>query len=98
MPSNTRKVDRSSLFGNPYRVGLVNCTCLSFEDCSHNLFNRRTVAEAVQAYRDMPRSDWQVAQIRRELKGKNLGCWCPLDGPCHADVLLELANGVGDFT
>jgi hypothetical protein len=27
-----------------------------------------------------------------ELKGKNLACWCPLDQPCHADILLELAN------
>jgi len=27
-----------------------------------------------------------------ELRGKNLACWCPLDQPCHADVLLELAN------
>lgn len=27
-----------------------------------------------------------------ELAGKNLACWCPLDQPCHADVLLELAN------
>ncbi len=26
------------------------------------------------------------------LRGKDLGCWCPLDSPCHADVLLELAN------
>lgn len=30
---------------------------------------------------------------RRELRGKNLACWCPTDGlPCHADVLLEVAN------
>ena len=28
----------------------------------------------------------------RMLGGKNLACWCPLDQPCHADVLLELAN------
>ena len=27
-----------------------------------------------------------------ELLGKNLACWCPTDQPCHADVLLELAN------
>lgn len=27
-----------------------------------------------------------------ELRGKNLACWCKLDQPCHADVLLELAN------
>lgn len=26
------------------------------------------------------------------LRGHNLACWCSLDGPCHADVLLELAN------
>ncbi|WP_269076435.1 DUF4326 domain-containing protein [Sphingobium cupriresistens] len=26
------------------------------------------------------------------LRGKNLACWCPLDQPCHADVLLEIAN------
>lgn len=33
-----------------------------------------------------------VEQIRQELAGKDLACWCPLDEPCHADVLLELAN------
>jgi len=27
-----------------------------------------------------------------ELAGHDLCCWCPLDQPCHADVLLELAN------
>ena len=27
------------------------------------------------------------------LRGKNLACYCPLDRPCHADVLLELAKG-----
>lgn len=28
-----------------------------------------------------------------ELRGKNLACWCALDGkPCHADVLLKIAN------
>lgn len=40
--------------------------------------------------------DWtrrsQLDQVREALAGKNLACWCPLDQPCHADVLLELAN------
>ena len=27
-----------------------------------------------------------------ELRGKNLACWCKPGAPCHADVLLELAN------
>ena len=26
------------------------------------------------------------------LRGHDLACWCPLDAPCHADVLLDLAN------
>ncbi len=31
-------------------------------------------------------------QIRRELRGKNLACYCPLGDPCHRDVLLKIAN------
>lgn len=31
--------------------------------------------------------------IRRELGGHNLACWCRPGTPCHADVLIELANG-----
>jgi len=27
-----------------------------------------------------------------ELRSKNLACWCKPGEPCHADVLLELAN------
>ena len=30
--------------------------------------------------------------VRAELAGRDLACWCPLDHPCHADVLLEIAN------
>lgn len=29
------------------------------------------------------------------LRGKNLACWCKPDAPCHADVLLDLANSSG---
>ena len=32
------------------------------------------------------------------LRGKDLCCGCPLDGPCHADVLLELANPTTERT
>jgi len=47
------------------------------------------------------RKDMDAAQARdpqafsltmARLRGKPLACWCPLDQPCHADVLLELAN------
>lgn len=32
--------------------------------------------------------DW----ARSVLRGKPLACFCPLNQPCHADVLLEIAN------
>jgi hypothetical protein len=31
--------------------------------------------------------------IRAELGGHNLACWCRPGTPCHADVLIDLANG-----
>jgi hypothetical protein len=33
-----------------------------------------------------------ISDIQAELRGKDLACFCPLDKPCHADVLLDLAN------
>lgn len=39
-----------------------------------------------------PRPGFAAEQIRAELGGHDLACWCALDQPCHADVLLELAN------
>lgn len=41
------------------------------------------------------RIDWdpEFSAAVKKLAGKDLACWCPLDSPCHADVLLELANG-----
>jgi len=31
-------------------------------------------------------------QVRAELAGHDLACWCPPGWPCHGDVLLDLAN------
>jgi len=46
-------------------------------------------ATAVRLYEDwLPTSGLDVS----ELRGKNLACFCPLSEPCHADVLLRLAN------
>lgn len=34
-----------------------------------------------------------LAQLaKEELRGKKVACFCPLDQPCHADVLAEIAN------
>jgi hypothetical protein len=34
----------------------------------------------------------EIVEALEALRGHDLACWCPLDQPCHADVLLELAN------
>jgi hypothetical protein len=33
-----------------------------------------------------------LTTVERELRGHDLACYCPLDEPCHADVLLAIAN------
>ncbi len=33
-----------------------------------------------------------LEEVRIALRGRNLACWCKIGAPCHADVLLELAN------
>lgn len=44
---------------------------------------------AVDAFRDMVvREQWDLSPLRE----KDLACWCRIGDPCHADVLLELAN------
>jgi hypothetical protein len=34
-----------------------------------------------------------LADAVAKLRGHDLACWCPLNAPCHADVLLQIANG-----
>lgn len=51
--------------------------------------DREVVSASVQIGRRAP----LICEITAELRGKNLACWCALGGtPCHADVLLEIAN------
>jgi hypothetical protein len=39
-------------------------------------------------------SPTKVAEAQRDLNGQNLACWCKPGKPCHADVLIEIANSV----
>jgi hypothetical protein len=76
MPQNTIYVGRPSRWGNPYLK-------------ASNMTQAQKVAAYESWIRTMP---ILLSDIRRELVGKNLACWCPLDVPCHADVLLREAN------
>jgi hypothetical protein len=92
LPANTLKVDRSTKWGNPFIVGLVACGCRSVGGCTHGLFNCETAQEAVDLFREWIANGKRRRFMLGELRGSNLACWCPLGQPCHADVLLELAN------
>lgn len=79
MPPNTVKVDRSTDWGNPYRVSA---------DCPNPVAAfRKLVMDDGPVGRA-----WRV-NIRRHLKGKNLACWCPPERACHVDVYLEVLYG-----
>lgn len=107
MPPDTAKVDRSTGFGNPFpmRRCMVTCCGSKTEHWSVGSFDgpgfwvRASEAEAralsVTAFRTWltaPSRTHLVARAQHQLRGKNLACWCALDQPCHADVLLEIAN------
>lgn len=86
MPPNTVSVARPGRWGNPAIIGQ------SFEgEVVENRMHARTIFEdgVKCGLEGFP----NVGDIRLHLLGKNLACFCPLDQPCHADVLLELANG-----
>ncbi len=78
-----KKVDRTTPYGNQFRVGK---TATEVER-----------ARAVHLHREWLFSDAKPArymrrQIRQFLAGHNVACWCG-PGPCHADAILEVANG-----
>ncbi len=85
MPEGAVYVGHPGRFGNPYVVGGIN---------PFTLRKIETNAESVDTYR-AARQSWNHDYLMRwlaPLRGHDLACWCPLDQPCHADVLLELAN------
>lgn len=101
------KVDRSTGFGNPFPVtkaealssgvprpiwcvGSWNGPAMWFRDTPEE-----AAALSVESFRTWMAAAGQAPLVERakaELRGKNLACWCKAGSPCHADVLLELAN------
>lgn len=74
MPANAVYVGRPTKWGNPFKLGV---------DGDRD--------EVIRKY-----EEWLKAKLRQdahfldELKDKDLACWCPLDKPCHADVILKM--------
>lgn len=107
MPEGAVYVGRPTLFGNPwtpqeapvatgrtawaverYRREMDTLGLLSdFEMLAGN----KRWAE-MWALKEEHGLDTMADFARLLLAGRDLVCWCPLDAPCHADVLLEIAN------
>ena len=101
MPPNTVSVTRPGRFGNPFRIEAAIET--GFEQNKEDA--QSFVVDCFREWitggphgRDWwqgPESDAAKTAILNglsELRGKNLACYCKIGEPCHADVLLELAN------
>lgn len=99
MPENTVSVCRPSKWGNPF---IVHPEHKPGRRWNGEFFSVPTAEEAVDCYRLMlfipGETSLALMDALPELRGKNLACWCRLDQPCHADVLLELANTPQDAT
>lgn len=88
MPLNTIYVGRPTKWGNPWPVTPIS-------ERSVGVGEEFYYSRAVEAFsfwiKDDKQSDLRD-EIRRELKGKDLACWCSEGMPCHADVLIRIAS------
>jgi hypothetical protein len=106
MPSGAVYVGRPTLWGNPFtETNAREVGYLSIRDTPElarefltQCFRDWLTDNGARGGREWwqgPESDRRKAAIKSNiavLRGLDLVCWCPLDQPCHAAVLLELAN------
>ncbi len=99
MPAGARYVGRPTIWGNPFIHPDPNEAVAAY---------RRLLEGGTQSFHIEPGKlqfaknahpecfHWAYADFVRnciyQLRGLDLACWCAVDAPCHADVLLELAN------
>lgn len=88
MPPGAVKVDRSTRWGNPFRIGDRGVPDAAV-----------ALAKFHEALADDERAADVLGYTRRdvaaELAGHDLACWCAPGAPCHGDLLLRVANNGG---
>lgn len=73
-----------SRYGNPFTAGIASPLGPPMDAAA--------TADLFAATLRGPVGRRYAARFARELRGLDLMCTCPLDVPCHADVLLRIAN------
>lgn len=92
MPEGAVYVGRPGGLGNPFRVGEQKWIHRD-NDGSVLIVTPATAQDAVDSFREYYENNPLIREdVAMNLAGRDLACWCPLDQPCHADVLLEWAN------
>lgn len=99
MPEGGISVARPHRWGNTYRVGqplVVRRGGRRFGTAEEmgpvevvEFFRRDLTAGALS---------FTVDDVRRELAGHPLGCFCPIGSPCHGDLLIHVAAGADPAT
>jgi hypothetical protein len=94
MPANTVYVGRPTRWGNEFEVGPGVTRKIAVERFALHLatYFGWVERETRKAFHPLPVRSTEFRDWLAPLRGKNLACWCPLGEPCHADLLLELAN------
>lgn len=85
MPENTVSVCRPGRFGNPFIVGPGRTQRQAVDCFRHWLTTPGNTA-------GIPGKKQAILDGLQSLRGKNLACYCKPGTPCHADVLLDMAN------
>lgn len=102
MPEGAVYVGRPTVFGNPIVVN-ERCTAKEAMQAYRGLLTAAQTKVAKSIVHKDRSWAWmaglgmiiwreKVKRLLPTLRGKDLACWCPLDRPCHADVLLKIAN------
>lgn len=105
-PAGAIYVGRDTRWGNPFKLapaasqrgGLLDMWAVEFSGKKLGRWDDSAAARAEAADRyarwiHEPKQAALVVTVRQELAGRDLMCRCPPDQPCHADVLLQIANG-----
>lgn len=83
MPPDAVYVGRPTDWGNHWRIGEPD------PDDGHPMIGDEVIARFKE---DATKMSIVNPKWLEPLRDKDLACWCPLTSPCHADILLNLAN------
>lgn len=97
IPPNTVKVDRTTKWGNPFARhsdGMKMAPEIAVSSFAAMLRKEKAWFPVPLPWPPgmIPKQMTTVEDVRRELRGKNLACWCKMGRMCHADILLKIAN------